>query len=70
MADFAHHEDVLLSIVLSVWANLSRHIAALTMALFVEEVNVPITAAEEILFVLPSLNGGHNGLVTILCTQS
>lgn len=36
------------------------------MAVFVEELNVPITAAEEIRFVLPSLNGGHNGPATTL----
>lgn len=63
-------EDVLLSIVLSVWANLSRHIGEATMTVFVEELDVFIAAAEEILFVLPSLSGGHNGLTTTLIAQS
>lgn len=64
-------ECALLGIVLSVWANLSRRIGEPTMTVSVEESNVFIAAAaEEILFVLPSLNGGHNGLTTTPCAQS
>lgn len=48
----------------------SRHIWAPTMPLFVEESDMPAAASEESLFVLPGINGGHNGPATTLCAQS